>query len=290
MSRKIILIALAAASVLLIMLQPASAVVIYPYTNINDPTLSAGTTLFLISDPNRIISIQGDGTNTYFDSNSFTNGVYTKSLGDSNSYYVTTPDATIQILRNGIAGAEIYGKTISSSEWLKIIVTPTNPDYMPYALSVKTDAGGTTTYFGNVDTKVGTPTGLHREGSTLVMETPVLKDAGITSGSFDIAALYDRSIFRSGIPDNYLTGTYYSEQHANTPTSTSTPKPTKTQVIITRTPTPTKTAVPTITQTETPTQEPTTSVPTATATASPIFPAAILAGLGIALAVMRRNQ
>lgn len=285
MSRKKILIALAAATVLLIMIQPAAAV-IYPYADFTDPTLSAGTTLFLISDPNQIISIQGDGANLYFESNSFTNGVYTKSLGDSNSYYVTTPDATIQILRNGIPGAEIYGKTISSSEWLKIIVTPTNPTYMPYALSVKNDAGGVSTYLGTLNTA----TELHSEGSSLVINTPPLKDIGITSGSFDIAALYDRSDFRSGIPDNYLTGTYYNEQHANTPTSTSTPAPTKTQVIITRTPTPTKTAVPTITETIVPTTEPTTSVPTPTATSSPIFPAVILAGLGIAIAVMRRNQ
>ncbi|MDO5844527.1 MAG: hypothetical protein Q4Q53_05230 [Methanocorpusculum sp.] len=264
----------------LITAAPVCATVIYPYTNINDPTLTAGTTLVMISDPNKVINILGDGTNVYFDSTSFTKGTYTSSQKGVN-YYVTTPDSTIQILRNGIAGAEIYNKQISSSEFLKIIVTPTNPDYFPYALSIKTDAGGVTTFLGDTDTSIFAPNGLKREGNSLVMTTKPLKDIGIISGSFDVAALYNSSIFRSGIPESYLTGTYYSEQKAGSQTPTVTPTPTKTETQ-TPTATPTKTETPSPTQTIT--EIPTTSAPTSTAvpTASPVCAAVLLTGVAAA--------
>lgn len=299
--QSILISALAAILISTILISSASAAtVIYPYTNLEELGLTPGTVLVSATNPNEVVIIQGDGTHVYIDTSSFKEGIYSTTTNNpvdglgsySGSYYIKRPDATIQIQRNGVPGAEIYGKTISAAEYLKIIVTPLDPDFWPYALSIKTSQGGTTTYLGSLDTRVGSPTGLKREGNSLVMITPPLKDIGLASGSFDVAALFDSSVFRPGVPSGFLTGTYYSRQHGGYALSIETPAPTQkpTTAVATPTKTPevaiTQTPTPTHVQNITPTEVPTQAKPTA----SPAPCAMLLSLLAISavLALKRR--
>lgn len=287
---------------------------IYPYTNIADydSTLAAGDTLALWADNGQTsITLSGNGGKVFFESIDFVPGVYTKSIAGSNSglYYVTKPDAKISIQIYDVAGSELaYSHGVSKSQGLVFKVTPCIPLYEPKALLFETPDGGSSTFFGTVNSSVDSSTGLKKQSDgSYVFTVTNIGEAGVRSGNWDVRVLYDKYTFTGfNMPESFLKSSSYNEQMsgASSPSytvPTTAPIPTMTPSVLIKTPTPTpvKTTVPTRTLTVAPTsvpeQTPQTEIPTPVSTAEPTaVPAspapliALFAGFGAAAILCRK--
>ena len=293
----------------------ANSYIIFPYTNIAEynSELHAGDVLAMINNDGQTdITLSGSGNMVYFATTNFVPGDYSKSIAGAKTqtYRVSKPDARINIQIYDVSGSELANSHgVSLDQGLVFKVTPYISQLPPKALVFETPDGGSSTFFGNLNTAVGTSTGLQKQADgSYVFTVENLREAGVKKGEWDVRVLFDRSSFIGGsVPDQFLKSSSYNEQMSGSSyvsqtykmdpvlIKTVTPTPVKTQTPV-KTPTPTSTPTPTPTATPTPTPVPTPeyteTVPveqTTAAAASPLPVFGLLAGLGLAVFWMRKE-
>ncbi|HJJ48069.1 MAG TPA: hypothetical protein O0X39_03630 [Methanocorpusculum sp.] len=296
----------------------ANSNIIFPYTNIAlyNSELHAGDTLAMINnDGQTSITLSGSGGTVYFATTNFVPGLYSTSIAgkEASVIRISRPDAKINIQIYDVSGSELAtSHGVSKNQGLVFKITPYISQLTPKSLLFETPDGGSSTFFGNVNSAVTAPNGLKLQpDGSYTFTVPNLRDAGVKSGSWDVRVVFDRNAPAFAgvpvqVPDEFLKSTSYNEQMSGSAYSsvpytpdpvlikTATPAPVKTQTPV-KTPTPVPTAAPQKAESgqpvivETPVQAQT-GIPVETkAPASPLPVAGLVAGLlGAAFVLMRR--